>query len=81
MHESILLELVFRHQKAYEKGSNEPERVLTTQKVSHPPVRPKYGAFAPARLLLNTAMAQWMDNGEHERKRLDRDEKEKTEAK
>ena len=81
MHESILLELVFRHQKAYEKGSNESERVLTTQKVSHPPVRPKYGAFAPARLLLNTAMAQWAVNVEHEHKRLDRDEKEKTEAK
>lgn len=33
-------------------------RVLTTQKVSHPPVKPKYGALlAPARPLLNIAMA------------------------
>ena len=31
---------------------------LTTQKVSHPPVRPKYGAFAPARAFLETAMAR-----------------------
>lgn len=54
--------------------------MLTTQKVSHPPVRPKYGAFAPARLLLNTAMAQWAVNVEHEHKRLNRDEKEKTEG-
>ena len=33
---------------------------LTTQKVSHPPVRPKYGAFPPARACLNTAMARWV---------------------
>ena len=30
----------------------------TTQNVSHPPVKPKYGVFAPARPLLDTAMAQ-----------------------
>ena len=33
---------------------------LTTQKVSNPPVSPKYGAFAPARPFLDTAMAQWV---------------------
>ena len=36
------------------------ERMLTTQKVSHPPVKPKYGAFAPARrarCFLKTDMA------------------------
>lgn len=36
----------------------ESERVLTTQNVSHPPVNPKYGAFAPVRPLVNIAMIQ-----------------------
>ena len=39
---------------------HDSEMNLTTQKVSHPPVRPKYGVFAPARAFLETAMARWV---------------------
>ena len=41
----------------YDKGRTEIEKILTTQKVSHPPVSPKYGAFSAPRRLLNIAMA------------------------
>ena len=57
---SLPIQVVFRLQRGYEKVANNSEIVLTTQKVSHPPVNPKYGAFRPARPLWNTAMAQGM---------------------
>ena len=50
-------------------------KLLTTQKVSHPPVKPKYGALAPARPLLNRAMAHKVSvNVEHEYIGKERDE-------
>lgn len=55
--------------EGYKKRRNRSARVrlLTTQKVSHPPVKPKYGALAPARRLLNRAMANRVSvNVEHE---------------
>ena len=41
-----------------QEGRHDSKMSLTTQKVSHPPVSPKYGAFAPARPFLDTTMAQ-----------------------
>ena len=61
-------------------GTLSREKMPTTQKVSHPPVRPKYGAFAPARPLLNTVMAQRVVvvvNWEHEEGEKGTDGKEK----
>ena len=43
--------------EGYEKVRIETEQDLTTQKVSHPPVSPKYWPFPPSRRLLNIAMA------------------------
>ena len=58
------------------KSNNVP----TTQKVSHPPVSPKYGAFGPVRPLLNRPMFQKMVNVKHEhgvfRVLLDEEERE-----
>ena len=45
----------------YEQGRSGSD-MLTTQKVSHPPVKPKYGGFAPARPVLIIAMTQWLVN-------------------
>ena len=55
---ALLQKLVLILKEEYEKGENKSDMMLTTQKVSHPPVNPKYGVFAPARPLLNIPMAQ-----------------------
>ena len=60
------LRLNERYEKRRDRSAR--VRVLTTQKVSHPPVKPKYGALlGPACPLLNIAMAHRVSmNVEHE---------------